>query len=329
MPTKQHKVQAVLDGISREVAELGQQQRRELLIALRRAEVELSVGLNKWLKEIPNRDATFTAAQFRLALRNTKEARKVLRGMKGQLSEGLGQVRIAASGLAVAHIEQQWIQLNSIFTGRYVPINIKAAAVLSSGNNLLLAKHRKLTSKYSKFVEQHIRRHLAVGLAKNESITAMVGRLSRLPRARLFEQGLDPAAAMANGLIQGPISNVERIVRTEAINAYNAYHTQATRQAFAEDDTVRRVWDATLDRRNRLCPICPGLDGQIRKPNEVFKFGGIDYDQPPAHPYCRCATVIWHEDWQHNSMQSTGTETLNKPTPKPIVKRRDERAPAK
>lgn len=80
------------------------------------------------------------------------------------------------------------------------------------------------------------------------------------------------------------------IARTETIAASNQGQTQLWQQAVAEGvlpRNTKRVWIVTPD--ERLCPICEGLDGSTSSLNGTFE---NKFDNPPAHPGCRCTTGL-------------------------------------
>lgn len=89
----------------------------------------------------------------------------------------------------------------------------------------------------------------------------------------------------------------ETIARTETLAASNEGQHELWDQAVEEDllpRDVRRVWIATPDERE--CPICESLDGQAVGLGESFvDDDGEQYDDPPAHPNCRCAQGIAEE----------------------------------
>jgi hypothetical protein len=73
-------------------------------------------------------------------------------------------------------------------------------------------------------------------------------------------------------------------------------------------------WDASYDRRR--CPICASLDGTLipTKRGEKFmaKWEGAKgknfsakYQQPPAHPNCRCVLTPWREEWEEFARPGT------------------------
>lgn len=279
MTRRRNRVQKVLDATSQEVATLGLAERRDLFIVLRQAEVELSVGLSEWLKTAPDGASRFTAQQLRNALANTRVALQTLRRMNPRLMGAMESLRSRTARMATNHVEAQLLQFSSLFDGVIKPPNIRVAAVLARGEQLLLRRHESSARRYSENVQQHVRRQLAMGVVKGESFDAVIGRLTRLTPARLLEGDLDPASAMARGLMQMPRSSAARLVRTEAIHAYNIYHLESINEMADDDETIRKRWDSSLDRRG--CLTCRDLDGEVRKPGEKFSAG---MQHPPAHP---------------------------------------------
>lgn len=95
------------------------------------------------------------------------------------------------------------------------------------------------------------------------------------------------------------ISDLSNMLPFNPIRANSIAVTETTR-AFAEgerqagielhqrypDVPVLKTWMTNED--EKVCPICGGLDGQEVDINEPFIFEGEEFDQPPAHPNCRC-----------------------------------------
>lgn len=334
MGQKRDRVQAILDVTSQEVARLGLAERRDLFIVLRRAELELAAGLREWLKNAPDGAERFTAVHMRNALAHVSVALETIRTMNPIMVEVLDRNMNIAAELAVNHVSQQYTALVQVFEGELRTPNIDVASALSRPGKLLIDKHKKSARRYAGDSIKHIRRQLAVGVVKGESWDQMSSRLMRLGPKEGLGPAVKPALAdraneMARGVMQLPRTQAERIVRTEAVNSYNAFHLESIRELAEDDPQIKKRWDTTLDRRNKKCLFCPPLDGQTRELDEPFEIRGQKFDHPPAHPNCRCTTVPWSDDWKHDSKQSTGTEAINAPDPKPLTDRREERASAR
>ncbi len=82
------------------------------------------------------------------------------------------------------------------------------------------------------------------------------------------------------------------IARTEAITA-TAVGTE-TAWARAQDQGllprtgIKKRWIAAIGSA-RTCPLCVALHGQEVPPAQPFTMRGRTYDNPPAHPACRCS----------------------------------------
>ena len=122
-------------------------------------------------------------------------------------------------------------------------------------------------------------------------------------KARLAQHGQDAARAIerhvTDGLVRGTgwrktarairqevditRYGAERIVRTESVAASDA----ARREAYSEAgvDAVQVI--VTMD--SLLCGYCANRAGR------VYKRGDI---QLPFHPFCRCTTAPWRQEWQ-------------------------------
>lgn len=304
MSLKKEQVQAVLDRTSQEVAALGQRERRALFIALKEAEAELSDGLREWLKNAPGNESRFTAQQLRNALANVRSALRTIRSMEPFMAGVLEQVKTRAGTAALSHIEEQMMQFGAIFDGTVKPVNIRYAAVVGKADRALINRYPRSAARYAGEMERHIRRQLTLGALNNETFEQTTKRLMRLaPRA--IRQGVAPNVGMARGLMQLPYSSASRLIRTEAIHAYNTFHLEGIKDLADEDEEMMKRWDSTLDRRG--CLVCRGLDGEIRAPDELFEGASFAplrerVQHPTAHPNCRCTVVPWHKEWDHPSL---------------------------
>lgn len=312
---KRRRVQAILDATSQEVAMLGLAERRSLFIVLQRAEAEVSNGLAAWLRRAGDGSQRFTEAQMRNALANIRTAMRTVRSLEPRMAGELETIRATSAQLAVRHAEEQLLQFASIFDGEIKPVNVRMAALLERGNKLLIKRHASSARRYAGEAQRHIRRQLAIGVVRGESFDDLIRRLSSLAPRKLMDATVDPITGAARGMLQLPKSSAARLVRTEAIHAYNTFHTETIAEIAEEDPEIGKRWDASLDRRG--CPNCRDLDGEVVAVGEKFRMGGVEVDHPPLHPQCRCACVPWHESWKHESMLSRGTEAIDAPDPQP------------
>jgi len=116
-------------------------------------------------------------------------------------------------------------------------------------------------------IADKLRKELSVGLLNNESVS------------RLKERVMNVMGVMED--------RARMIARTEANRALNAGHLDGARQSGLD---VWKRWDAHLDKRTS--PVCRALNGRTVPLDEKFKFGGEEFDHPPAHPNCRSTLVF-------------------------------------
>lgn len=138
---------------------------------------------------------------------------------------------------------------------------------------------------------------------------SMQARLSKWARTYTYEliKGIDGTTrtavreAMRNWAIEGGTTTdlrkaleptfgsvrAQMIAETETTRAFSAAH----RESWEESRVVEaREWRTAMD--ERVCPICGALDGAQAVLGQPFILAGVgEYDDPPAHPRCRCWTV--------------------------------------
>lgn len=83
-----------------------------------------------------------------------------------------------------------------------------------------------------------------------------------------------------------------RIAVTEITRAYAQGNQIAGEilQAEYPGMIVYKRWFTNRD--DRVCPICGQLDGDKTGINGTWEANGKEYDNPPAHPNCRCWTGV-------------------------------------
>ncbi len=84
----------------------------------------------------------------------------------------------------------------------------------------------------------------------------------------------------------------ELIARTEAITATavgtEAAWRQSQSQGLLPTTGIQKRWIAAIG-SSRTCPLCISLHGQEVPVGQPFSRRGVEYDNPPAHPGCRCS----------------------------------------
>jgi SPP1 gp7 family putative phage head morphogenesis protein len=95
----------------------------------------------------------------------------------------------------------------------------------------------------------------------------------------------EPLDALTTRITQivGDPGRARTIAQTESTQAFAEGNTQAWSAAGVE----ARRWFTVVD--ERVCPTCSALHDQVRPMGEPFEDNdGNTYDNPPAHPNCRC-----------------------------------------
>lgn len=312
------RVQEVLDFVGREIAYLPFDTLRDLVPVLAAAQHELERDLAKWLAKMPDGAERFTAQKMRAALLQIKTGLAAIEEIHPEMYRMLMAGGKTASLMAMRHLEIETARFSEIF-GQPIRMQIRQAAVLARGEDLLVPRYESSAARYSQAMQDDIRHELAVGVAKGETHHQLVTRLQQLggPKGLVAMRGVlgSPGAIAANiaeGLFRKYRYWAERIVRTELMHTYNVVHQQSLEQLAAIDQTYVKRWDSRLD--SRLCPYCRSLDGEIVAISGEFETRGAVYAHPPAHPNCRCTIVPWREDWGSMS-QYTDLETWPEGSP--------------
>jgi SPP1 gp7 family putative phage head morphogenesis protein len=293
-------VQAILDGIAEEVAGLDAVALRAVAPILVEAEREVQRDLAVWLRTVKGTQR-FTAHELRRVLAQLRRALLEIKRLDPALYVSLQRLSNTAGALATRHVTESLSKLSVVFKSSLSPVALNTAAVIARGDRLLFRRFATSAERYAGQVGDDIRRQLALGMVRGETIDQMTVRLMRGggPRGLVYVRGMagDPRARaelISEGLFTRYRSWAERLARTETINAYNVQADVAIAAAEQESGVgLVRIWNAALDRR--VCLECRSLDGKTAPIGKPFL--GL-YMTPPAHPNCRCSVCAWHPDWR-------------------------------
>lgn len=247
-----------LEEFLREVDQLPRAALRQVLPVLQQAKREAEKDLKRWLHRVDG-DESFTAQRYRQVLRDLRNTLKVIRHLEPSM---LAALRTGARDAALAAAKH--------VTG-VVPL---ARIHHFATDELLLRRYRASARLYASDAGRAMKRQLAVGVARGESVDELVVRLMR-------------PGSIGEGLFQGERYRAERLVRTEVMHEYNGRAHEDICEVMKIDTEVVEVWDSSLD--FRVCPDCGAMDGKVVKPNGQL---------PPLHPNCRCVVVAWRSGWQ-------------------------------
>jgi len=247
----------------------------------------------------------YTAQKHRAALVQLDAAMKEIASLGPAMATTLAVHGTKAGIAGLNAMEMQLAAMDTMFTGAMVPISIDRAAVLASGEKTLIKRYPRSAARYAGAIGAEVRRKLAVGVLRQQSIGEMTNSLFKeIPQ-----------------VFKTAKFNAHRLVRTEVMNSYNHHHLEGLIDAHGEDDEIKMRWDASYDFRR--CPECADLDGRIVEVAGNFtaswktKSGlakASTHRRPPAHPQCRCVLVPWMDDWPDTDWNVDAPE-IGEPTP--------------
>ncbi len=285
---------------ARVVAKLSDADLDALLPVLKEARDLTARGMAKWLRKHDGEDK-YTMASHRAMLASIDESIRFSRKTLG--SATLSDLRTETKDAAEKAIKALRVAAEAgekRFRGITRPMRIQDARIVMDAEKALMSRHRTSALRYAGRQGDWIRRQLAVGLVRGDSVDAVVSRLVGEPRWKTDKMSDgDAADAIASSDFFRSRADAERLVRTENIHAANAVQMDAL-EAENEEPTVsvdpetgeetitdggeggwQKRWDATFD--SRTCEECEGLDGEIVDLDDDFSNGD---PHPPAHPYC-------------------------------------------
>lgn len=189
------------------------------------------------------------------------------------------------------------------FRGAVNTLRIPIAKVLTNVDRTLIGRYETRASRYAGRVGDRIRRELAIGVVRGESVDQMASRLlGEMKYERIKGRPSKVADAIADRDFFRNKADAERLVRTELANAYTEAQLESLAEADEEDPGWKKRWDAANDMR--VCAICADMDGRVVGLHENFK-GGVQ--GPPIHPNDRCCIVPYRDEWGSQALPGTGS----------------------
>jgi len=177
------------------------------------------------------------------------------------------------------------------------PLSIDVHQAVREGAAYVLPSFDAEAQKYAVETANDLERLLAVGIG-GETIEDLEMRLARLQgpvsREHVGAAGV-MAALIAQAFFMRSGYRAERLVRTEVAGAASLTTSFAIDQLAQEMPGLVRRWDAAMD--GRTCATCRALSGQTAPIGGRFYAMGDSFDEPPAHPNCRCRVDAWHPRW--------------------------------
>ncbi len=293
------RVEGVLQRTAAEVATLPRPALAALAPVLAQAQRETQQALAEWIRTRPDGDQRYTAQQHRVVLAGLDRAFRTIAQLDPALGAGLARAGHVAGVMAARHLHEEIASFSRVFEGSERSVPIQLAGILATGERALIPRFRASAARYAGMVGADIRRELAVGMVRGESISQLTDRLARLggPRGPVAVRGVagEPGAVVEHigeGLFNRYRYWGERVARTETQAAYNTQLDEGLHQAQQHIPDLQRRWDATADLR--LCVACQEMHGAVAPIGGAFPNGVTD---APLHPNCRCRVGAWRSDW--------------------------------
>lgn len=294
----------MLAGHAAEAAALERAAMEALLPVLQQARGELNRDLARWINTGAG-DARYTPQAYRNSLLAIDAS---MNAMNTTLTPALVRVLGDFDGIARRLANTQTARELSMFAqpgfSDVLPdVPVRVAAGLVTSRNAPMARYETSAARYTGQVARDIRRELAVGVVRGESLTDLTLRLQRLggPAGAVAVQGIAGTVGAVVEVIPEGLFNryeywAERLVRTELAYAHNEQLQDIANDLRANEDMpdLTRRWDASAD--GRLCPRCQDMHGVTADPRTDVFPGGID--NPPLHPNCRCRAGLWRPSWE-------------------------------
>ena len=277
------------------IARLSDADLEALLPILKEARELTMTGMQKWLKKHEG-DEKYTLANHRAMLASLTDAERLLkREAASALTRDLKSETTDAALKSLRSMKMVAEAAEKRFRDIARPLKLDEASILLDSKRALMGRHPGSAARYAGRQGEFIRKQLAVGLVRGDSVDAVVSRLIGKPQ-RITDRlsDADAAEGIADSGFFRSRADAERLVRTENIHAANAVQMDALRQENedGEGGWLSR-WDATED--SRTCDWCDEMDEEVRAPGEEFDDG---VTHPPLHPNCRCSLSPWREGWK-------------------------------
>jgi SPP1 gp7 family putative phage head morphogenesis protein len=291
-----------LDQISAEVASLQAEPLRKLIPVLAEAERELATDLELVLASM--KGGTYKAQMLRRALVQVRGSLNAIERVRPEMKAELTKAGRRAGQMANRHIMDELAAFSLRFGGTITPVPMLAAS--KALEKSLIHRFDSMSKRWSMQAKDEIRHQIALGLVRGEDIGQMTKRLTgkNIPGLTVKE-GAD---YISKEIMRRNTAKAHRIVRTEVVNAYNEHALDQIEEVHALDPRIMKRWDATIDMRT--CAYCRRLHEVAVHPKEMFP-GGVD--APPLHPHCRCAVIVWRDDWDKTKDRSVAHVKLDGP----------------
>lgn len=302
-PTKKAEADAIAQLVQesvRRVDLVAPEAMREAIPALRAARDRLRRDLAKYM-ERGRLDATFTAHEKAKALRALEGTFEALRAAEPAMMSALKLAESATGPLALKNLNTEILRLGHLFDSSLAMPHVDMSIVMSSSKPLW-QRYRTSARRYAGQLGEDLRHQLSIGLAKGETVGALVNRVRKL--------GGPQTEDAPDGMFKRWRHTADRLVKTEAMNTYNVQHIGAIREANIAirdegGEAFVMMWESSAD--GAVCKWCRNLHGKTAPVGGEFPGG---YPAPPIHPYDRCTVIAWRKSWGKRNRLDTRHFTL-------------------
>jgi len=244
--------------------------RREMLRVLRHAEEVLLKRLKAF--SFGREELTWTHAETIAAL---IQIRDVLQHLEPHFAAMLAKNANLMKALGAKDTVQLLAFFEQLKPGVLKPLSLEYAAA----TRLLAYQFESSVKNWTRSALNSIEKRLNTDVLQGKSIGEV---------RRAIEQ---------EGLVTAESWRLERLVRTEIMNAYNEGHMQEMQEQRKQNfpDLKKKIL-ATFDARTAY--DSRGVHGQVRELEEEFIDGkGRTYLRPPARPNDREVVIPWRDSW--------------------------------
>lgn len=272
------QIQEQLDASRERVERLSARGKRQLVRQLLALEAELRTRLEQL--ERTGRGETWTAADTEATLVQVRE----LLGRQGEAFRAMLDANAAtARRLGVENTVGVLRHFEGKTAGPIRPLSLDVA--LAAGHPLL-ARHEASVARWGQRTVGRIASEIQRGLLAGETFAEMTARLTGA-RGR-------PGALVASA------GEATRIVRTEAMHAYNAgAHEEALAQRARRFPDLQKKLVETFDQRT--AEDSRAAHGEVRDLEGMFVDGkGRHYLHPPGRPNDRAVEIPYRMAWKND-----------------------------
>ena len=122
-----------------------------------------------------------------------------------------------------------------------------------------------------------------------DEVASGITETSRKQLEALINQGVSNNEIVERMALRFSSGHAEQVAVTELTRA-DAHFSDALSSRLGEQGVDTQIrWLTSED--ERVCPVCNPLDHKLKKDGGWMSKGGL-IERPPAHPNCRCQTVV-------------------------------------